>query len=341
MKRILITGVAGFIGFHIVQKLVMKEDIQLVGIDNINDYYDVDLKYDRLKACGINKALISYGAYTVSQKYTNYTFAKIDIADSEQLKRVFEEGNFDFVIHMAAQAGVRYSLTNPEAYVHSNLVGFSNVLECSRMFNIKHLVYASSSSVYGMSTKTPFTEEDNVDYPVSFYAATKKSNELMAHSYSHLYQLPTTGLRLFTVYGPWGRPDMAPVIFANSIIEGKPLKLFNEGNLFRDFTYIDDVVEGIIATLNVIPDKRDKRPYYRIFNIGHSDPVNLLDFVQTLESALGKKAVFDMQPMQPGDVKITYADTSELEKYTHYKPSISLKEGITAFVDWYKHYFQV
>lgn len=341
MKRILITGAAGFIGFHIVQKLIKKEGVQIVGIDNINDYYDVDLKYDRLRACGIDKSSIIKSGYIKSHNYTDYSFAQVDIADSIQLKKVFEEGNFDVVIHMAAQAGVRYSLTNPEAYVHSNLVGFSNVLECCRLYNIKHLVYASSSSVYGMSTKTPFTENDNVDYPVSFYAATKKSNELMAHSYSHLYRLPTTGLRLFTVYGPWGRPDMAPMIFTRSILEGKPLTLFNEGNMLRDFTYIDDVVQGILAIVGTIPNDKDKHPYYRIFNIGHSQPVNLLDFVKTLEESLGKKAVLNMQPMQPGDVKITYADTSELEKYIHYKPSVSLSEGIACFVEWYKSYFQL
>jgi UDP-glucuronate 4-epimerase len=262
------------------------------------------------------------------------------LEDREDIEKLFAAEKFDCVCNLAAQAGVRYSIENPHAYVQSNLLGFLNILECCRHNNIKHLVYASSSSVYGNTAKIPFSEQDRVDFPVSLYAATKKANELMAHTYSHLYKLPTTGLRFFTVYGEWGRPDMAPILFAKAITEGKPIKVFNHGDLSRDFTYVDDIVEGIARVLNSIPTENDKQPFYRVFNIGNSSPVPLMDFINTMENALEKKAILEMYPMQAGDVKITYADTSELEKNTHYKPSTSLKNGLEKFAAWYKAYFK-
>ncbi len=341
MKKILVTGAAGFIGFHTVRKLIKQREVEVVGIDNINSYYDVELKFDRLSACGINVNENTKDNYIVSSEYQNYKFKKLDVSDSVVLKTLFEEEKFDFVIHLAAQAGVRYSLINPDSYVQSNLVGFANILECCRHNNIKHLVYASSSSVYGLSNDVPFSETDNVDYPVSFYAATKKSNELMAHSYSHLYKLPTTGLRLFTVYGPWGRPDMAPMLFAKAIYDGSPINIFNNGDMLRDFTFVDDIVEGVVRVVDAIPTDKEIHPFYRILNVGNSKPIQLLDFVKTLESAIGKKAELMMQPMQPGDVKITYADTSDLEKCVHYKPTVSIKSGVSAFVDWYKAYNKI
>lgn len=337
--KILITGTAGFIGFHVVQKLVKHEDIYIVGIDNLNDYYDTDLKYARLEECGIERNAIPDNKSVTSYKYPRYTFRKMDIADDKALENLFGEEKFDYVIHLAAQAGVRYSTENPRAYVYSNLLGFTNILECCRYHQIKHLIYASSSSVYGRHNAIPYQETNNVDYPVSFYAATKKSNELMAHSYSHLYQLPTTGLRFFTVYGPWGRPDMAPMLFAKAITEGTPIKLFNNGDMLRDFTFAEDIAEGIVRLINTVPNDKDRHPYYRIFNIGNSRAINLMDFVNIMEKALGKKAIIDMQPMHPGDVKETYADTSLLQEYTGYKPVTNLEEGIYKFVDWYKNIF--
>jgi len=340
MKNILVTGVAGFIGFHVVKKLAARTDLNITGIDNINDYYNINLKFGRLSECGIDKSKIEYGVYIPSEKYSYYTFSKVDISDNQALKSVFAKGNFDIVIHLAAQAGVRYSLENPASYVQSNLVGFGNILECCRKYAVKHLVYASSSSVYGQNNKIPFNEEDNVDYPVSFYAATKKSNELMAHSYSHLYNLPTTGLRFFTVYGPWGRPDMAPMIFAEAVSKGLPINVFNNGDMLRDFTYIDDITEVIARICEVIPSEKDKHPFYRIFNVGNSCPVNLLDFITTLEKYMDKSAVLNMMPMQRGDVKATYADTSELQKHINYKPSVSIESGVASFIDWYKNYYK-
>lgn len=337
--KILVTGAAGFIGFHVVKKLLLLENTEIVGIDNINDYYDVNLKYSRLEICGINRDIISETVTVESKCYPTYHFQKLDVSDKIALCKLFDEHSFDYVIHLAAQAGVRYSIENPDAYVQSNLVGFANILECSRHSNIKHLIYASSSSVYGMNNAIPYSEDDNVDYPVSFYAATKKSNELMAHSYSHLYKLPTTGLRFFTVYGPWGRPDMAPMIFAKAISEGKPIKIFNNGNMMRDFTYIDDIVKGVVKVMITIPDEKDKHPFYRIFNIGNSCAVNLMDFVRTIEKNIGKKAILEMLPMQPGDVKETFADTSLLQEYTNYKPSTALEEGIAHFIEWYIGYY--
>lgn len=336
--KLLITGAAGFIGYHLVCNLVQREDIQVVGLDNINDYYDVRFKYDRLAACGISKEDIKDQEPCRSASFSNYVFYKADIADNETLSRIFEEEQIDVVIHMAAQAGVRYSIENPHAYVLSNLVGFANMLECCRHHKIKHLIYASSSSVYGQNKHQPFREDDNVDYPVSFYAATKKSNELMAHTYSHLYGLPTTGVRLFTVYGPWGRPDMAPMLFADSISEGKKIRVFNYGEMLRDFTYVEDIVKGIVLLLDHVPGEKEEHPYYRVYNIGHSTPVKLMDFIQIMQEAMGKDAVLEMLPMQSGDVTITYADTTKLMQDTGYKPITQLKDGIAQFVAWYKNY---
>jgi UDP-glucuronate 4-epimerase len=333
--RILVTGAAGFIGYHLVRRL-LGEGNRVVGLDNINDYYDVRLKYARLKESGIEQDEVEYGKPVQSKTDVNYRFIRLNIEDVSALKELFAVEGFDIVCHLAAQAGVRYSIENPYAYINSNIVGFMNILECCRHHAVKHLVYASSSSVYGNNEKVPFSEDDRVDYPVSLYAATKKANELMAHTYSHLYQLPTTGLRFFTVYGPWGRPDMAPMLFAKAITEGQPIKVFNNGDLSRDFTYIDDIIEGVIRVTQDIPTKEDPHPYYRIFNIGNSQPVQLMEFIQVMEESVGKKAILEMHPMQKGDVCQTYADTSELRKHFDYSPSTSLEKGVGEFIGWYK-----
>jgi UDP-glucuronate 4-epimerase len=338
--KILVTGTAGFIGFHLAKRLLL-DGYEVIGLDNINDYYDVRLKFARLAETGIIENKIEYGKFVQSKIFAKYRFVKLNLEDRENIEKLFETEQFDVVINLAAQAGVRYSIENPYTYIQSNLVGFMNILECCRHNKIKHLVYASSSSVYGNANKVPFSENDHVDFPVSLYAATKKANELMAHTYSHLYHLPTTGLRFFTVYGPYGRPDMAPILFAKAITEGKPIKVFNHGDLSRDFTYIDDIVEGIVRVLS---DSRHcghdpqstVSPYYRVFNIGNSQPVPLMNFIQTMESALGKKAILEMYPMQQGDVKTTYADTSELEKAVGYKPKMELKDGLGRFAEWWK-----
>ena len=339
--KILVTGTAGFIGFHLAKRLLSGGN-ELVGLDNINNYYDVLLKYLRLKETGIEKDSVEYGKLVQSKTFDKYRFVKANLEDREFLDNLFIKEKFDIVVNLAAQAGVRYSIENPHTYIESNIVGFMNILECCRHNNIKHLIYASSSSVYGNSNTIPFSENDRVDYPISLYAASKKANELMAHTYSHLYNLPTTGLRFFTVYGPYGRPDMALFLFANAIIEGKPIKVFNNGDLSRDFTYIDDIIEGVVRVIN---NKQtiescncgldSQSPYYRIFNIGRSQPVPLMDFIRALEDTIGKKAILEMYPMQQGDVKITYADTTDLEQAVGYKPSTTLKEGIRNFVEWY------
>ncbi|WP_367757262.1 NAD-dependent epimerase [Flavobacterium sp. WC2430] len=333
--KILVTGAAGFIGFHLVNKLIEK-GIEVIGIDNINDYYDVNLKFNRLKESGIIiDEITKEGNLVQSLSYLNYYFAKIDLVDLSKLEKLFKEQQFTHVINLAAQAGVRYSLENPHAYIQSNVVGFVNILECCRYNNIQHLVYASSSSVYGANAKIPFSEEDRVDHPVSLYAATKRSNELMAYSYSHLYNLPTTGLRFFTVYGPWGRPDMAPMLFADAIMKGKSIKIFNNGDMQRDFTYIDDIVEGIERLITKIPIIKPKA---EIFNIGNSKPVDLMEFIYCLENSLNIKALKEFYPMQDGDVKMTYADTSCLNKKTKYIPKTELKEGVSKFISWYLNY---
>lgn len=336
--KVLVTGAAGFIGFHTV-KALLERRYTVFGLDNINNYYDVNLKYGRLEECGIAKQFIIDDQKIQSLHSSTYSFQKSDVTALQILDDLFSVERFDYVIHLAAQPGVRYSLQNPHAYIQANVVGFMNVLECCRKHQVKHLVYASSSSIYGMNDKIPFSEDDRVDYPVSLYAATKKSNELMAHTYSHLYQLPTTGLRFFTVYGPWGRPDMAPMLFADAISRGESIKVFNEGEMQRDFTYVEDIVEGVVRTLEHIPNERGVRPYYSLFNIGNSKPVHLMAFIREMEKAMGKPASLEMYPMQPGDVKITYADTSALEESQGYKPCTSLESGLEAFVSWYKAFY--
>lgn len=341
--KILVTGAAGFIGFHVADALV-KRGLDVVGIDNINDYYDVNLKYSRLLELGINQEKITSSStcnqedlqYIGSSKYDNYCFLKLDITNLISLERLFKDEKFDCVINLAAQAGVRYSIKNPHAYIQSNIVGFVNILECCRLQKISHLIYASSSSVYGDRSKVPFTEKDKVGMPVSLYAATKRSNELMAHSYSHLYDLSTTGLRFFTVYGPWGRPDMAPMLFADAIGNGESINVFNDGNMQRDFTYIDDVVEGVIQlTLKL---KQEEGSKAEIFNIGNSKPIKLMDFIFGLEKEIGKEAIKKFMPMQDGDVKMTYADSTKLQMAVGYKPTTELNEGLHKFANWYKAY---
>lgn len=333
-KKILVTGAAGFIGFHLVNKFVI-DGFDVIGLDNINNYYDTNLKYDRLNESGISKDIIYYGKYVNSTKFSNYKFIKLDIEDATNLNKVFSDNNFDYVCHLAAQAGVRYSIENPRVYIQSNIVGFFNVLECCRNFSIKHLVYASSSSVYGNNTKVPFSESDNVDHPISLYAATKKSNELMAHTYSHLYQIPTTGLRFFTVYGPWGRPDMAYFSFTKSILEGKPIKIYNHGKLSRDFTYIDDIIEGIDK---IIQKPCNHKIPYALFNIGNENPIILVEFITALEECIGKKAIKEYLPMQQGDVEKTWADINNFCLLTNYKPKIKLQKGLLDFINWYFRY---
>ena len=335
--KILITGAAGFIGFHLVQTLC-KQGEEVFGIDNINDYYPVSLKYARLEESGISEKEITQGKTVQSTKFPNYRFCRIDICDKPKLDRLFEEEKFDIVVNLAAQAGVRYSIENPYAYIESNIVGFLNILEASRVNKIKHLVYASSSSVYGGNTKTPFEETDRVDNQVSIYAATKKSNELMANVYSKLYNLPTTGLRFFTVYGPWGRPDMSPFLFMDAIFNDRPIKVFNNGDMLRDFTYIDDIVEGVRRIINVIPEKDIPAS---VFNIGNQTPTRLMDYIQCIETATGKEATKEFLPMQPGDVYQTYADSSALASATGFRPSTSLQDGINKTTLWFKQYYNL
>lgn len=347
--KILITGTAGFIGFHLAEKL-LKRGTQIVGLDSINDYYDVNVKYGRLERTGIEKNKIEYNKLIQSSVYPNYQFIQLKLEDKENLNKLFTEQKFDKVINLAAQAGVRYSLTNPDAYIDSNIVGFLNLLECCRHHSIQHLTYASSSSVYGLNENQPFSTKDNVDHPVSLYAATKKSNELMAHTYSHLFKVPTTGLRFFTVYGPWGRPDMALFLFTKAMFENKPIDVFNFGEMQRDFTYIDDIVEGVIRVNDNPPKENpDWNPNsydasvssapYKIYNIGNNNPVKLMDFISALEKKLGKTAVKNMLPIQPGDVPSTYADVHDLIRDLDYKPETTIQEGIDQFVDWYKEFF--
>jgi UDP-glucuronate 4-epimerase len=349
--KVLVTGAAGFVGFHFVSKL-LNEGFSVVGLDNINDYYDPKLKTNRLKVNGIDDEQIEYNVLINSTKHVNYKFVKLNIEDYDNLSTIFNIEKPDYVLNLAAQAGVRYSLINPKAYIKSNIEGFINILECCRHFNVKHLVYASSSSVYGLNQKYPFSTHDNVDHPVSLYAASKKSNELMAHTYSHLFNIPTTGLRFFTVYGPWGRPDMALFHFTKSIIEGKSIEVFNNGEMERDFTYIDDIVEGVYRTMLNIPevnkhwsglhpDPSSSIAPYKIYNIGNSSPVKLMDFINEIEHRLGKKAKIVLKPIQPGDVPKTWADTIDLEKDLKYKPSINIKTGINEFINWYKKYYNV
>ncbi|MCP5270082.1 MAG: NAD-dependent epimerase [Burkholderiaceae bacterium] len=334
--KILVTGAAGFIGMTTSLRLLARGD-EVVGLDNLNDYYEVQLKLDRLARL---------------QAHANFRFVKLDVADREGMAALFAAEKFDRVIHLAAQAGVRYSLQNPHAYVDSNLVGFTNILEGCRHTQVQHLTYASSSSVYGGNTRMPFSVHDSVDHPVSLYAATKKANELMAHTYSHLFGLPTTGLRFFTVYGPWGRPDMALFLFTKAILEGRPIDVFNHGNMQRDFTYIDDIVEGVIrvsdrpATPNPeytadAPDPGTSNAPYRVFNIGNHNPVPLMDYIGAIETALGTTAQKNMLPMQPGDVPATYADVEALTDWTGFAPKTTIQEGVAKFIAWYRGYYKV
>ena len=332
--KVLVTGAAGFIGMYTVQAMI-KQGHQVVGMDNLNDYYMTQLKFDRLAQCGIACQEWEDGQFIQSITYPGYRFVKLDLTDQQRLTSLFADEKFDIVINLAGQAGVRYSIENPYAYAQSNLIGFLNLLENCRHYPVKHFVYASSSSVYGMNEKIPYSEEDKTDSPVSLYAATKKSNELMAHAYSKLYNIPTTGMRFFTVYGPWGRPDMAPFLFMKSILKGEPIKVFNHGHMKRDFTYVDDIVEGVVKIANHAPTS--EIPFY-IYNIGNSHPIDLMDFIKVIESTSGKKAILNMMDMQPGDVTCTYADTSRLEKDFDYKPATSIEVGIKRFYDWYIQY---
>ena len=347
--KILVTGAAGFIGFHLVKALLERGD-EVVGIDNINDYYDVNLKYARLAETGISKESILEKVTVQSVKYPAYKFVKLDITDQSNLESLFLSEKFDSVVNLAAQAGVRYSIENPHAYIQANIVGFINILECSRYNKVKHLVYASSSSVYGNNTKMPLSTADSVDHPISLYAATKKSNELMAHTYSHLFGIPTTGLRFFTVYGPYGRPDMALFLFTKAILAGEPIQVFNNGEMKRDFTYVSDIVAGITHVIDHPPvasgkDSTDlsesKTAPYKVYNIGNSSPVRLMDFINAIETKLGIIAKKELLPMQPGDVPMTWADTSDLERDLGYKPGTPIGEGVGKFIDWYREYYWI
>ena len=335
-ETVLITGAAGFIGFHLTKKLI-ADGYQVVGIDNLNDYYEVTLKEDRLK---------------LLQEHQAFTFHKIDLEEKDRIDALFAEHQFGYVVNLAAQAGVRYSLENPYAYINANVTGFLNILEACRHYPVKHLVYASSSSVYGANTQMPFSTHHTVDHPVSLYAATKKSNELMAHTYSHLYGIPTTGLRFFTVYGPYGRPDMALFLFTKAILDGEPIKVFNNGEMRRDFTYVDDIVEGVARLLPHVaqpnpewsgdaPDTASSYAPYRIYNIGNNSPVKLLDFVEAIEESLGIEAEKNFMPLQDGDVVATYADVTDLMKEVGFKPATDLKVGVQQFVDWYRQYYKI
>ena len=349
MAKILITGTAGFIGLHLTKKLLERGD-EVVGLDSLNDYYDRSLKYGRLSETGINHEEVEYNKLISSSRYDSYRFIQCQLEDSESLSSLFKAEKFDKVINLAAQAGVRYSLENPKAYVDSNVVGFVNILEACRHNAIKHLTYASSSSVYGLNETKPFSTSHNVDHPISLYAASKKSNELMAHTYSHLFGLPTTGLRFFTVYGPWGRPDMALFLFTKAILAGEPIQVFNNGDMSRDFTYVDDIVEGItrvndhppVGNKNWSgshPDPGSSKAPYKIYNIGNNSPVKLMDFITTIEKVLGKVAEKRFMPMQPGDVTSTYADVQDLIEDLDYRPQTALDYGVSQFVNWYKEFY--
>ncbi|HQT24157.1 MAG: NAD-dependent epimerase [Sphingobacteriales bacterium 17-39-43] len=348
--KILITGAAGFIGFHLTKKLIQLGN-EVYGFDNLNEYYDVSLKIDRLAELGIRWFKQDAEKPIKSTKHELLTFLRGDIVDKELLFNLIKDNKFDCVINLAAQAGVRYSLTNPEAYIDSNIVGFGNILEACRIFNIRNLVFASSSSVYGLNQRIPFSASDKVNHPISLYAASKKSNELMAHVYSHLFGLKATGLRFFTVYGPWGRPDMATYLFTKAIIAGKPIDVFNYGEMMRDFTYVDDIVEGVAkvinhpASSNVLWNGLDPEPSsssapYKIYNIGNSNPIKLVDFIKILENKIGIKAKINMLPIQPGDVVSTFADVSAIEEDLGFLPQVSIEEGLAKFVEWYQSYYK-
>lgn len=350
--KIFITGAAGFIGFSLVDRILNEKNSEVVGLDVINDYYDINIKYSRLSIHGINGSVMKNRDLQYSVNYSNYKFLKADLADHDFIVNFIISEKFDYVINLAAQAGVRFSIDNPRMYLHSNVNGFLSVLEGCRHAKVKHLVYASTSSVYGLNTEMPLSENQNTDHPISFYSATKKSNELMAHTYSHLFEVPTTGLRFFTVYGPWGRPDMALFLFTNSIINNMPINVYNHGRMIRDFTFVKDIVESIFKILPNSPVKNPNwssiknEPFsssapYRIFNIGNNNPVKLMDYINTLEICLDKKAKINFLDMQPGDVKMTNADSSRLYEVINFKPSTSIKDGIEYFVKWYKEYYKI
>lgn len=355
--NILITGAAGFIGSAFCQRILSEgklyennpESIQVIGLDNINDYYDTKLKFERLSLLGIPKNDVNWNKFTQSTKFPNFKFIRMNLENDDEIMKLFEENNFVYVVHLAAQAGVRYSIEHPRTYIKSNIDGFINILEGCRHFKVKHLVYASSSSVYGLNGKVPFSEHDSIAHPVSLYAATKKSNELMAHAYSKLYDLPTTGLRFFTVYGPMGRPDMSPWLFIEAILNDRPIKVFNHGDMLRDFTYIDDIVEGIYRLIPIIPESNknwdEKKPDpasstapYKIYNIGNSKPIKLMDYIQEIEKAVNKKAIKEFLPMQLGDVYQTNSDSTELAQATGFTPNTTLKEGIIKTIGWFINY---
>ena len=346
--KILVTGTAGFIGYHLSKKLIERGDT-VIGVDQINDYYDIELKYSRLKDLGIEKDKIEQGKKITSTVYDNHSFYKGNIEDKDFIDSVFKNEKLDAVCNLAAQAGVRYSLKNPQAYIDSNIVGFINILEACRHNSVENLSYASSSSVYGLNKSLPFSTKDNVDHPVSLYAASKKSNELMAHTYSHLFGIRTTGLRFFTVYGPWGRPDMALFLFAKAALENGTIDVFNHGEMVRDFTYVDDIVQGVISVIDnpakssedfdTKPTPNSSSAAYRIYNIGNNNPVNLMDFITAIEMKIGKTVKKNFIEIQPGDVPKTYADVKDLERDFNYKPNTSIDFGISKFIDWYKDYY--
>jgi UDP-glucuronate 4-epimerase len=347
--KILITGTAGFIGFHTALKMI-RAGHEVVGLDSINDYYDVRLKYGRLTECGIERDTITYGRKVKSSRFDNYSFMQAKLEDRDAIKKLFEQEQFTHVINLAAQAGVRYSLENPHAYTESNVSGFINILEGCRHTGVQHLVYASTSSVYGLNEKMPLSPHDPTEHPMTLYAATKKANEMMAHSYSHLFKLPTTGLRFFTVYGPWGRPDMALFLFTEAILKDEPIKLFNNGEMVRDFTYVDDIAEGVVrcalkpAQSNALwnpqqPDIATSSAPYQIFNIGNAQPVRLIEYVKAIEKHLGKSARKEMLPMQLGDVPATHADVDDLVRYIDYKPATSIEAGVGKFIEWYRSFY--
>ena len=349
MKKVLVTGTAGFIGFHLARRL-SEQGYHVTGLDIINDYYDLDLKYDRLELSGISRESIRYNQIVTSSKTDNYQFIQLGLEDHDAIFELFANRRFDVVVHLAAQAGVRFSLSNPQAYIDSNITGFLNILEACRHHPVENLIYASSSSVYGLNKNMPFSVRSNVDHPVSLYAASKKSNELMAHTYSHLFGIPTIGLRFFTVYGPWGRPDMALFIFTKAILAGEPIQVFNHGKMERDFTYIDDIVGGIERMVGrphisgegwepETPDPSFSSAPYKLYNIGNNRPVKLTDFIEAIEQALGKKAKRQLMPIQPGDVEKTWADVSSLKQEFGYNPDTSVETGIRRFVDWYREYY--
>ncbi len=348
--KVLVTGSAGFIGYHLSKKLLERGE-KVVGVDNINDYYDVNLKYGRLNELGIAQESVEWSKRVHSTLYEEYNFYRVDLADKEAIDKIFQEERFDAVVNLAAQAGVRYSLENPHAYVQSNIIGFLNILEGCRHFGVQNLCYASSSSVYGLNESQPFQTSDKTEHPISIYAATKKSNEMMAHTYAHLYGIQTTGLRFFTVYGPWGRPDMAPMLFTDAILNDRAIKVFNNGNMSRDFTFIDDIVEGIVKVIDKPakpneswsgkePEIASSSAPYRLYNIGNNAPVALMDFICEIERALGKEAKKNFMPLQDGDVVSTYADVSGLIREFGYRPQTVLKNGIAEFVKWYKEFYQ-